>query len=103
MNVAVDPYGNVYACVAWRVAAGNLHEKPIREIWETSGVLPTIREGTVAAHKMIAAEGADGKFMAFCPGLAVEMTGRPDQATDLQRERARIVKESYDKAHEPPA
>jgi hypothetical protein len=43
---------------------------------------------------MLEREGPIGKYMAFCPGLAVEMTGRPDGVTETQRERARLAKDT---------
>ncbi|MBI2206206.1 MAG: radical SAM protein [Candidatus Rokubacteria bacterium] len=32
-SCCIDPYGNVYPCVAFRVPLGNVREKPLRELW----------------------------------------------------------------------
>ncbi len=32
-SLIVDPYGNVFPCVQTRIAAGNLAEQPLKEIW----------------------------------------------------------------------
>ncbi len=37
-SIAIDPYGNVTACLQTRARAGNLREKSLREIWEESPV-----------------------------------------------------------------
>jgi len=94
MNVAVDPLGNVYPCVAWRGAAGNLHEQSIREIGERSQMLPEVRNGTALAKTMLEQEGPIGKHMAFCPVLAVELTGRPDGVVEAQLEHGRLAMET---------
>jgi radical SAM protein with 4Fe4S-binding SPASM domain len=91
LNVAIDPYGNVYPCVAWRESAGNVHDRSIREIWNDSAVLPEIREDAAAAKRMLDAEGPAGRMMSFCPGLAVALTGRPDHATQPQKDRAKVL------------
>lgn len=31
---AIDPYGNVYPCVAFRVPLGNVRERPLRDLWQ---------------------------------------------------------------------
>lgn len=75
-TLAVDPYGNVYPCVSWRVSAGNLHETTFREIWAGSAALDGVREGTVAVKgKLRALPGAAG--MGFCPGASRSATGDP--------------------------
>jgi radical SAM protein with 4Fe4S-binding SPASM domain len=34
--ITIDPYGNVFPCGQAHIAAGNLREQPLRDIWETS-------------------------------------------------------------------
>ncbi|MBI3097110.1 MAG: radical SAM protein [Planctomycetes bacterium] len=43
---AVTAYGDVYGCVAMPVAAGNVMERPFREIWRGSPVLEKMRRVT---------------------------------------------------------
>ncbi|MBI2212294.1 MAG: radical SAM protein [Acidobacteria bacterium] len=90
-NVAVDPYGNVYPCVAWRVPAGNLHRASIREIWSGSEALRGVRTATVHVKRMLDAEGELGRVLSYCPGLSVNRTGRPDSITDDQRARGETI------------
>lgn len=75
-TLAVDPYGNVYPCVSWRVPAGNLHETTFRAIWNGSSELETVRSTTVAVKSRLrTVPGAPG--MAFCPGAARAASGDP--------------------------
>ncbi len=63
----VDPLGNVLPCVQWRQSAGNLREKPLREIWEQSPVLGAARR----AVRLAASRLGPGEAMChFCPGMA---------------------------------
>jgi radical SAM protein with 4Fe4S-binding SPASM domain len=38
----IDPYGNVYPCVAFRIPIGNVRETPLRELWHAPP--PAIRD-----------------------------------------------------------
>ncbi|MCG6870705.1 MAG: radical SAM protein [Gammaproteobacteria bacterium] len=78
-NVAVDPYGNVYPCVQWRQAIGNLHENSLREIWEHSPALEGIRATTQQARVLVQDFGRQGPALAYCAGLAHATTGDPLQ------------------------
>jgi MoaA/NifB/PqqE/SkfB family radical SAM enzyme len=76
--LAIDPFGNVYPCVQWRRAAGNLHNRRVTEIWRSSPVLGEIRDLTQQVHQKLSQLGADsGRRMAFCPGSAELHTGDP--------------------------
>jgi len=76
-GVAVDPYGNVYPCVQWRRAVGNLHQQSIGEIWTTSAGLRQVRELTTQAKGLVESYGPGGALMSFCPGSAVVRDGDP--------------------------
>lgn len=76
-TAAIDPFGNVYPCVAWRVAAGNLHEATIEEIWRGSAALAQIRATTLALPARLAALGEGALKSGFCPGAAWAQTGSP--------------------------
>lgn len=69
-TAAIDPYGNVYPCVAWRIPAGNLHESSIEEIWRGSASLARVRETTLEIPNRLAERGDGKDRSAFCPGAA---------------------------------
>jgi mycofactocin biosynthetic radical S-adenosylmethionine protein MftC len=76
-GVAVDPFGNVYPCVQWRRAVGNLHRQSIGEIWTGSAGLREVRGLTAEAKLRVDAFGPSGGFLNFCPGSAAVRTGDP--------------------------
>lgn len=84
-GIAVDPYGNVYPCVQWRRAAGNLHERSIREMWLDS--FGAFRAETAQAVDVVAAH-PHGKLLSFCPGLAELLTG---SSTTVPKEMERVA------------
>ncbi len=93
-TVTIDPYGNVYPCVQWRVPVGNLHETSIREIWEASPALAATRRLTVEARRAVdGALGAAAPFAGFCPGLGQQRMGSPLALYPGVAERARIAAE----------
>lgn len=69
-GLAVDPFGNVYPCVQWRRPVGNLHDKSLREIWQSSAGLTEVRELTARAKDVVASHGPGGFLLNFCPGTA---------------------------------
>lgn len=84
-SLAIDPYGNIYPCVQWRRAVGNLHDVRIHEVWDT-GFGDIRREaeevvGVVSAHPR-------GRLLGFCPGLAEMLTG---SATRIPQEMERVA------------
>lgn len=91
-GIAVDPYGNVYPCVQWRRPVGNLHERPIREIWTGSASLREVRELTARAKGVVDAHGVAGPLLNFCPGLAETRTGDPLQVYPEAVQRADALK-----------
>jgi len=76
-GIAVDPYGNVYPCVQWRRAVGNLHQKSIKEIWAGSPALEDVRRLTAEAKTVVSGLGERGKLLSFCPGAALANAGSP--------------------------
>lgn len=92
-SLTIDPYGNVYPCVQWRVPVGNLHEAKVAELWAGSPVLEEVRRGTERARAAVAAVGPGGRLMAFCPGQAAAETGRPDGLYAGARERLELLRE----------
>jgi MoaA/NifB/PqqE/SkfB family radical SAM enzyme len=84
-GIAIDPYGNVYPCVQWRRAAGNLHETSISAMWGTA--FDAFRQQTEEAAGVVAAHPR-GRLLNFCPGLAEVLTG---SATTIPKEMERVA------------
>lgn len=85
-GIAIDPYGNIYPCVAWRrSAAANLHDTSISAIWGTA--FEDVRRQTVEIAGIVAAHPR-GKLLNFCPGLADGLTG---SATRVPAEMERVA------------
>ena len=76
-SLAVDPYGNVYPCVALRRSLGNLHEKTVREIWYGNPVLEEVRDSMREVARRVDALEKEGKNLRFCPGQAHALSGNP--------------------------
>jgi radical SAM protein with 4Fe4S-binding SPASM domain len=87
-NIAVDPFGNVYPCVQYRRAVGNLHEKSMREIWEDSDLLDEIRELAYQARDSAVASKVDN----YCLGAANLITGNPLKIHPTARQNDKISK-----------
>lgn len=90
-GVAIDPMGNVYPCVQWRVAIGNLHHQCLSEIWKGEPV-GKIRSLTVAVRDKLHGMEDQGRFLNFCPGSARMSTGDPLGVSAATLERARVAK-----------
>jgi AdoMet-dependent heme synthase len=89
-GIAVDPFGNVYPCVQWRRAVGNLHQSSLREIWRGNGKLDEIRRLTTEVKASVNDKGKLGKFLNFCPGIAEAITGSPLEVSREAASRAEL-------------
>lgn len=96
-GIAVDPYGNVYPCVQWRRAVGNLHRDSIVDLWR-GGSFGEFRELTRAAGEMVRAQGRKGQLMAFCPGTAEARTGSPLSLYDAAERRGAVLSELVERS-----
>lgn len=94
-TAAIDPYGNVYPCVAWRVRSGNLHDATIEEIWRGSTVLAEVRETTLEIPGRLAAHGREAEKSGFCPGAAWSQTGSPFELPPGAAARREAVDEVF--------
>ncbi len=94
-TAAIDPYGNVYPCVAWRVRSGNLHDSSIEEIWRGSTALAQIRETTLEIPGRLAALGEGAAQSGFCPGAAWAQTGSPFELAPGAAARREAVEEVF--------
>lgn len=93
-GIAVDPFGNVYPCVQWRRAVGNLHDASIREIWQASPALREVRDVSVEVKHLVGEHGADGPLLSFCPGTAAALEGSPLVVYEGALRRATAVREA---------
>ena len=75
--VAISPRGDVFACVAIKVSAGNVRERPFREIWEHGDVLQRVRGIRVGTLRECATCD-DRPWCPRCAGVALLEDGALD-------------------------
>lgn len=75
-GLAVDPYGNVYPCVQWRIRLGSFHDQRVNDIWQNSEELKRVRALNEKVGETRRSAKADAG-LAFCPGVAQAETGSP--------------------------
>jgi MoaA/NifB/PqqE/SkfB family radical SAM enzyme len=75
-GLAIDPYGNVYPCVQWRIPLGSLHSESVKDIWQNSKELKRVRALSVKLGEMRESGKAE-EGLTFCPGVAQVETGSP--------------------------
>jgi mycofactocin biosynthetic radical S-adenosylmethionine protein MftC len=88
----VDPYGSVQPCVQWKQSIGNLREMPLREIWENSPLLESVRKACLAVPAMLQEKVEEHAYCMHCPGLSLLRTGDPLQPEPQYLRQARIRK-----------
>jgi MoaA/NifB/PqqE/SkfB family radical SAM enzyme len=88
-SLAIDPFGNVYPCVALRRSVGNLHAQTVREIWYGNPLLEDVRGSMREVARKVSALGEKGKNLRFCPGQAHALTGDPSR---IQARAQAVVK-----------
>jgi mycofactocin biosynthetic radical S-adenosylmethionine protein MftC len=76
-TLTVDPFGNIYPCVQWRRAIGNVRTDRIQALWDGSGELQRIRAVTEQVKKLFQRRPDGGRSLGFCPALAEQRTGSP--------------------------
>jgi radical SAM protein with 4Fe4S-binding SPASM domain len=92
----IDPYGNLYPCVALRRKAANLLEiNKLEDIWRSSPVLLGVRELAVEARQRLD-EHENGPYFTFCMGVAETQTGDPLAMYPQAELNARAVRRHYD-------
>ncbi len=74
--LVISPFGEVFPCVGVKRSVGNVRERPIREIWETSPFLGYLRQLTLADYTPhYTAE--EFEHAMICPGEVFRETGHP--------------------------
>jgi radical SAM protein with 4Fe4S-binding SPASM domain len=63
-GACIDPYGNVYPCVAFRIPLGNVRERPLRELWYAPP--PAIRDLLSVKKYADLPECRDCELVGFC-------------------------------------
>lgn len=91
-GLAIDPYGDVFPCVQWRVPVGNVRESTLHELWTGSPALDTVRRQNEEAHAEVQGRGEWGKALGFCPGAAALETGSPTGIYPSARRRADVTR-----------
>jgi MoaA/NifB/PqqE/SkfB family radical SAM enzyme len=76
IGLAIDPYGNVYPCVQWRIRLGSFHDQSINDIWQNSEKLKQVRALNEKVGE-VRKSAKDDSGLAFCPGVAQAETGSP--------------------------
>lgn len=92
-SIGVDPFGNIYPCVQWRRAVGNLHKQSIKDIWSKSIYLNKIRKISEEVKETLKRESRQRQVVSFCPGVAELVTGDPLSLYQSADRRSDIVDE----------
>ena len=98
----MDPYGEVYPCVQWRRSVGNLHQRPIKEIWlERNQELAEVRRQNESAREKLIGLGQQASLLSFCPGMAEAATGDPTKIYPSAREKLELHQSESDSPRGP--
>ncbi|WP_457665272.1 radical SAM/SPASM domain-containing protein [Thiolapillus sp.] len=74
-TIAIDPVGNVFPCVQWRQAIGNIQQQRMQQIWQNNAELNSIRDNNAKARTNVLDQGGKATLGAFCPGVARLVSG----------------------------
>ncbi|HKQ62701.1 MAG TPA: radical SAM protein [Candidatus Polarisedimenticolaceae bacterium] len=92
----IDPYGNLFPCVAFRRKATNVLEiTDLKEVWFGSPVLKEVRDLSVEARKTLDATPL-GPYYIFCLGVAETQTGDPLGVYPQAEVNAKAVRRHYE-------
>ena len=79
-TMAINPYGDIFPCMAWRRRLGNIVEvADLKELWHggESENLSYVRKVADEVPKATLAPHEEGGFATFCPAVAEKETGNP--------------------------
>lgn len=82
VTLTIDPYGDVFPCVAWRRRIANIREvDDFLAVWQgragTNETLDFVRRVADEVPKRTLAGHPEGGFASFCPAVAEKETGDP--------------------------
>lgn len=75
LSVLIDPFGNLYPCVAWRQKLGNLWEKGLKKIWNSKKMEDFLKINREAKERKKKVEILKDEL--FCPGSAYSQFKNP--------------------------
>jgi MoaA/NifB/PqqE/SkfB family radical SAM enzyme len=92
----LDPYGNIFPCVAFRRKVANILEiDGLHQIWRSSPVLGDVRDLAVEARQRLDRH-ENGPYFTFCMGVAEHQTGDPLALYPQAEINASAVRRAYD-------
>ena len=92
----VDPYGNIFPCVALRRQVANILEiESFQDVWTSSPVLTEVRDLAVEARGRLDRR-PDGAYFQFCPGVAETQMGDPLAVYPQAEINAGAIKRAYE-------
>lgn len=95
-SFTIDPYGNIFPCVALRRRVANILEiGSLEEIWRSSPVLREVRDLAVEARKRLD-EHENGPYFVFCMGVAEAEKGDPLALYPQAEVNARAVRRHHE-------
>jgi MoaA/NifB/PqqE/SkfB family radical SAM enzyme len=79
-SMTLDPYGDIFPCVAWRRVVANILEvEDLLALWQgragQNETLDYVRKAALEIPKKTLKGSPEGAFAAFCPGAAERETG----------------------------
>ncbi len=79
-SMTIDPYGDIFPCVAWRRVVANILEiDDLLAVWQgrngRNETLDYVRQVAFDLPKRTLAGAPEGAFASFCPGAAERETG----------------------------
>lgn len=81
-TLTIDPYGDIFPCVAWRRKIANIAEvDDLLGLWQgrqgANASLDYVRQVATDVPRRTLIGHAEGAFASFCPGVAEKETGDP--------------------------
>lgn len=79
-SMTIDPYGDIFPCVAWRRVVANILEvDDLLALWQgragRNETLEYVRAAAYAVPRQTLSTAPEGAFASFCPGAAERETG----------------------------
>jgi MoaA/NifB/PqqE/SkfB family radical SAM enzyme len=102
-TVTIDPYGEIFPCVAWRRSLGNVRKvDDLLALWhgkdgELNDNLRYVREAADQVPRRTLSDSPEGAFASFCPAAAEKETGSPFTFYDVARASGKVKLEVYER------